>query len=133
MPVTEWLDRLNLLKYMPMFTKHRVFTVKEINYYVNEQGSFNDSFNFKDTQEQMRLGLMIRGDPSAKEDFEYQTKQGARRIIGKFIKNVDIREDLVKVINDESITGFQLKDILRDNFTFDKIKDAIVARQDLNE
>ena len=81
----------------------------------------------------MRLGLMIRGDPSAKEDFEYQTKQGARRIIGKFIKNVDIREDLVKVINDESITGFQLKDILRDNFTFDKIKDAILARQDLNE
>lgn len=133
MPVTEWLDRLNLLKYMPMFTKHRVFTVKEINYYVNEQGSFNDSFNFKDTQDQMRLGLMIRGDPSAKEDFEYQTKQGARRIIGKFIKNVDIREDLVKVINDESITGFQLKDILRDNFTFDKIKDAILARQDLNE
>lgn len=46
----------------------------------------------------MRLGLMIRGDPSAKEDFEYQTKQGARRIIGKFVKNVDIREDLVNVV-----------------------------------
>ena len=51
MPVTEWLDRMNLLKYMPMFTKHRVFTVKEINYYVNEQGKFNDSFDFKNTHD----------------------------------------------------------------------------------
>lgn len=77
----------------------------------------------------MRLGLMIRGDPSAKEDFEYQTKQGARRIIGKFVKNVDIREDLVNVVKeDDSITGFQLKDILRDKFTFEAIRDAIVAR-----
>ena len=66
----------------------------------------------------MRLGLMVRNDPSAREDFEYQTKQGGRRIIGKFVKNIDIREKLVDVLKEECITGFQLKDILRDNYTF---------------
>lgn len=74
MPVSEWLDRQNLLKYMGLFTKHRVYTVKEINYYVDGSGSFNESFNFKDTQDQMRMGLMVRNDPTAKEDFEYQSK-----------------------------------------------------------
>jgi len=54
----------------------------------------------------MRMGLMIRNDPSAKEDFEYQTKQGARRIIGKYVKNVEIREKLVSLVKEESITGF---------------------------
>ena len=49
---------------------------------------------------------MIRNDPTAKEDFEYQTKQGARRIIGKFVKNLDIRENLVTIVQDEGITGF---------------------------
>jgi pyruvate dehydrogenase complex dehydrogenase (E1) component len=49
---------------------------------------------------------MIRNDPTAKEDFEYQTKQGARRIIGKFVKNLEIRENLVTIVQDEGITGF---------------------------
>ena len=91
---------------MGLFTKHRVYTVKEIKNYVDDSGSFNESFKFKDTQDQMRLGLMVRNDPTAKEDFEYQTKQGARRIIGQFVKNVDIREKLVEIIQDEGITGF---------------------------
>ena len=74
MPVAEWLDRQNLVKYMGMFSKHRVYTVKEIKHYVDGAGSFNESFTFKNTQDQMRLGLMVRNDPTAKEDFEYQTK-----------------------------------------------------------
>lgn len=49
---------------------------------------------------------MLRNDPTAKEDFEYQTKQGARRIIGKFVKNLEIRENLVTIVKDECITGF---------------------------
>jgi hypothetical protein len=31
-------------------------------------------------------------------------------------------------VKDEGITGFQLKDILRDNYTFEAIKEAILAR-----
>lgn len=133
MPVAEWLERLNLIKYMAMFSKHRVYTVKEIQNFVDASGSFNESFSFKDTQDQMRLGLMVRGDPSAKEDFQYQTQQGGRRIIGKFVKNLEIREKLVESVKEDAITGFQLKDILRDNFTFETIRDAIIARQDRNE
>lgn len=74
MPVTEWLDRQNLVKYLPMFTKHRIYSVKQIKHYVDDSGGFNSSFDFKNIQDQMRLGLMVRNDPNAKEDFEYQTK-----------------------------------------------------------
>lgn len=133
MPVAEWLERLNLIKYMAMFSKHKVYTVKEITNFVDGSGSFNESFKFKDTQDQMRLGLMVRGDPSAKEDFQYQTQQGGRRIIGKFVKNNEIREKLVTCVKEDGITGFQLKDILRDNFTFETIRDAIVAKQKNND
>lgn len=133
MPVAEWLDRQNLLKYMPMFTKVKVFTVSEIKHHVDGSGGFDSSFTFKDTHDQMRLGLMARGDQSAKEDFQYQTRQGARRIIGKFVKNREIREQLVAVVEEEGLTGFQLKDILRDNYTYETLRDAIVARQSLND
>lgn len=106
MPVAEWLERLNLIKYMAMFSKHKIYTVKEISNFVDGSGSFNESFKFKDTQDQMRLGLMVRGDPSAKEDFQYQTQQGGRRIIGKFVKNNEIREKLVTCVKEDGITGF---------------------------
>lgn len=128
MPVAEWLDRQNLLKYMPMFTKVKVFTVSEIKHHVDGSGGFDSCFTFKDTHDQMRLALMARGDQSAKDDFEYQTRQGARRIIGKFVKNKEIREKLVAAVDEGGLTGFQLKDILRDNYTYETLRDAIVAR-----
>lgn len=128
MPVAEWLDRQNLLKYMPMFTKVKVFTVSEIKHHVDGSGGFDASFKFDDTHDQMRLALMARGDQTAKEDFEYQTRQGARRIIGKFVKNKEIREKLVTAVEEGGLTGFQLKDILRDNYTYETLRDAIVAR-----
>jgi len=36
-------------------------------------------------------------------------------------------------VKEDGITGFQLKDILRDNFTFETIRDAIVAKQKNND
>ena len=39
-----------------------------------------------------------------------------------------IREKLVRYIKDESITGYQLQDILRDNLTYELIRDNIIVR-----
>lgn len=128
MPVAEWLDRQNLLHYMPMFTKVKVYTVSEIRHHVDGSGGFDDSFKFKNTHDQMRMAMMARGDQNAKEDFQFQTKQGARRIIGKFVKNKEIREKLVNITDEDGLTGFQLKDILKDNYTYESISEAIKAR-----
>ena len=44
------------------------------------------------------------------------------------VKNVPLLDQLVKLIPDESITGFQLKDLVRQCFTFDQLKDGIIAK-----
>lgn len=49
------------------------------------------------------------------------------------MKNNEICERLVELIEEEGITGFQLKDILRDNYSFESLRDAILSRQELNK
>lgn len=50
------------------------------------------------------------------------------KIVGTFVKNINLRDAIVKCVPDKTITGFQLKDILRLNYTFDNIK-AGIAKQ----
>lgn len=44
------------------------------------------------------------------------------------IKNQEMLDQLVKFIPEDSITGFQLKDIVRENLTFDDIKKALTEK-----
>lgn len=110
MTIEEWLDRLNLIKFMPVFVKNQVYLVSQISSHCNRDGSFSEGFDFgtADDQDKMRLGLMARGDKSAKEGFEYKSVQGCRQILAKLIKNRLIREKLLRYIKDDSITGYQL-------------------------
>lgn len=128
MTIEEWLDRLNLVKFIHLFVKNKVFTVNDLKSHCRD-GNFNEGFNFgKFELEKQRLSLMARGDKKAKEGFEYKTIQGCRQILQKFIKNKLIREKLVRYIREDSITGFQLQDILRDNLTYEAIRDKIIKR-----
>jgi hypothetical protein len=76
---------------------------------------------------------MVRSHENAKEGFEYKTIQGCRTMISKFIKNRLIREKLIRYIREESITGYQLNDILTDNLVYDKIRDKIIRRMLVNK
>lgn len=87
MTVGEWLDRLNLIKYLPMFIQKEIYLVEELRHHVDDKGNFNDKFKFKDPLEQMRIALMIRGDKNAKQDFKFQSVQSSRRMIQKFVKS----------------------------------------------
>ena len=49
----------------------------------------------------------------------------------KFVKNEEIVERLIQEIKPKSITGFQLKDIIVNNYSEESIKDAIRARVEL--
>lgn len=50
------------------------------------------------------------------------------KIVGTYVKNLNLRDEIVKCIPDMKITGFQLKDIMRLNFTAQKIKIAIAKQ-----
>jgi hypothetical protein len=68
---------------------------------------------------------MIASKDEAKTDFKYLAANGARTIMAKFVKNADMLEELVELCEDQSITGFQLKDTMRSNYNFESIKTAI--------
>lgn len=50
------------------------------------------------------------------------------KIVGTYVKNLDLRDEIVKTIPDMKITGFQLKDIMRTNFSVQKIRNAIAKQ-----
>ena len=94
---------------MPVFVKNRVFNVDQLKHNCGRDGKFHDGFDFgKHDKEKMRLALMVRGDSRAKRDFEFKSIQGCREIFYKFIKNKYIVEKLIRYIEEESISGYQL-------------------------
>lgn len=76
----------------------------------------------------MRIKQILGDDFAGKEDFKYLTQQTARRMLQKFILNEEILEELLLKVEPESITGFQLKDILLKNYSLLDISDAIEDR-----
>lgn len=71
MTVDEWLDRMNLSKYLPMFSKNQCYMVNDIALHlVRGTGKLNENFKFKDALDDMRINIMIRGrDNGGKIDF----------------------------------------------------------------
>ena len=76
---------------------------------------------------------MLSKDFAGLEDFKYLTEHAARRMLVKYIKNEDILEELVSYIEPDSITGFQLKDIIVKKYSPDDITDAIKDRVQLTK
>jgi len=70
-----------------------------------------------------RILSMIKDgdDKSSQNDFKTLSVNGARQIIKKFIVDENTVEKLVECVESETITGFQLKDIMSENFNFSDI------------
>lgn len=75
----------------------------------------------------LRIKQMIARSEDSKNDFRYIDSNQAHKIINTYVKNSEMMNVLLGFIEEKSITGFQLKDILVENFTFEKIKAAIKA------
>jgi len=60
---------------------------------------------------------MISQNSDEKAEFQFVTPQQARRKIQKFVKNEDIINNLIAAIPENSLTGFQLNDILIENYS----------------
>jgi hypothetical protein len=72
-----------------------------------------------------RIIAMINADKISQNEFKTLSSNGARHIIRRFIPDEDTTEKLVEVVEPETITGFQLRDIMTSNHTFDSIKATI--------
>jgi hypothetical protein len=50
MTVAEWLDRMNLTKYLPMFTKNQAYLVSELRLHLDifDKSKLNKNYEFKD-------------------------------------------------------------------------------------
>lgn len=123
MTITEWLFRMNATKFINKFTKLDCLFVKDIQDYLDERDPTQlhpEKFKFLEEELPLKLRLqsMIASKDEAKADFRYLAATGARTIMAKFVKNAEILEDLVDLIDDHTITGFQLKDLMRKNYNF---------------
>jgi len=123
MTVTEYLRRLNLSEYAPLFSKKKIFFLSDLRFY-QDSGSMMQMFGMNNNQAR-RMASMMNDEALAVQDFALLSSSQARQILKQFIVNQELLEEAVNLCEHEVITGFQLKDICTQNYDFDAIKSAI--------
>ena len=113
-----------------MFTKNQAYLVSELRLHLDlfDKTKLNKNYEFKDKLDEQRIKIMISTDSDEKAEFQFVTPQQARRKIQKFVKNEKIISNLVAAIPENSLTGFQLNDLLIDNYSEEQLLDAIKNR-----
>ena len=72
-----------------------------------------------------RIVNMINGDKLTKENFALLSVNAARTIIKAYIKNKRIIDEIVECVESDTISAFELKDVLNQVFTAEGIKEAV--------
>lgn len=81
MTIAEWLDRLNLQKCVPVFTRQTCFFVKEIGFHIDDCKELKDTLKISDKLSKDRIRNMVKGSASAQEDFQYLSHHRAREVL----------------------------------------------------
>jgi len=68
---------------------------------------------------------MMQGDLLIKEDFKLLSVHKARHLMKKYVSNPVLLEKLVACYEPDTLSGFQLKDILSTNHEFGALRDAV--------
>merc|ERR1712083_384708 len=72
-----------------------------------------------------RIQCMINDDKISKDEFKVLSQNGARHIIKKFIPDNSMVEQIVESMEPDTLTGFQMRDIMIQNHSVEKIMEAI--------
>ena len=72
-----------------------------------------------------RIVNMINGDKLTKENFALLSVNAARTIIKAYIKNKRVIDEIVECVESDTISAFELKDVLNQVFTAEGIKEAV--------
>lgn len=71
---------------------------------------------------------MIKGDKLTKDNFALLSSNGARAILKSYIKNHRMLEQILKCVEPDTISSFELKDILNEVFDVEAIKKAVTKK-----
>ena len=124
MSINEWLRRLNFQKYAPKFRKDGIKRVSDLKYL--GEGDLT-TWGMTALTDRKRVMSMIEGDETAKSLFALQTRSQARTIIAQYIPvtaaaadsgSTDYSkeiEEILDILGEDSITGYQLRDIFDEN------------------
>jgi hypothetical protein len=110
MTIDEWLFRLNLLSLKKKFLNHKLRRVDDLKHIQGGEGELA-GLELGDKLQCRRLWLMLSGDSEAKENFKYLSKHGVRSIGNIFLEKSKDVEELVSSIPDDTVTGYQLRDV----------------------
>lgn len=120
MSINEWLRRLNMHQYAPKFRKDGgVKRVQDLKYI--GEGDLT-TYGITAMTDRKRIMEMMNGDETAKMYFALQTRSQARTIIQQFLQESEEIEEILDLIGEEQITGFQLRDIFDENKNLNIIK-----------
>ena len=72
-----------------------------------------------------RIVNMINGDKLTKENFALLSVNAARTITKAYIKNKRVIDEIVECVESDTISAFELKDVLNQVFTAEGIKEAV--------
>jgi len=94
-PITEWLLRLNLAKYIPKFAKKQILFVSDIRKWCKDDALNDDPeaklFIFREDEQHdvARINAMLDPkDENSKSDFRWLNTGRAYKMIGNFVKNL---------------------------------------------
>jgi hypothetical protein len=124
MSVSEWLRKINMQKYAHIFAKKKIYYVTDLRYF-NDEKDLTEKLGITDVMDVKRIQCMIKGDKISKEEFKELSTNGARHIIKKFIGDEDSIENIVENMIPDTLTGFQLRDVMTSNHSVDTITEAI--------
>jgi len=62
---------------------------------------------------------MINADKKVAEDFTLLNQNQARQVLRGFVKKDELLEQLVELVESDTLSGFQLKDICTNNYGFE--------------
>ena len=124
--VMDWLQQMNLGHLADKFKKHK-FTRMEDMVLLDEAKKFKES-DIGNELETRRMWNMLQGEEEHKDLFGYLSKHGVRSIVQLFFKEKSMIDEFVDQIPEETLTGFQLRDIFDNNSKLTAIKSAIYEK-----
>jgi SAM domain (Sterile alpha motif) len=142
MSINEWLRRLNMHQFAGKFRKDGVKRVSDLKYVGEGELTV---WGIEALTDRKRVMGMIQGDETAKSLFALQSRSQARTIIAHFLPPVQgdsgssgpsgngldmIKEmdEILDIIGDEQITGYQLRDIFDENKNISVVKKKLLHK-----
>jgi len=125
--VFEYLKRLNLSKYCSNFADQKISQISDLRFF-SDEGAMENQFKMKNIMERKRIVQMISGDKLTKDNFALLSVNGAKQILKSYIKNNKMLEEIIECVEPDTISSFELKDVLNEIFDIEGIKKAITEK-----